>query len=299
MSEVPVISVIITTYNHESYIAQAIESVLVQKNCPSYEIIAGEDCSTDGTRLIIENYTKKDNRLRVIGHNANVGMQRNLKACIDACRGEYIAICEGDDYWIDEYKLKKQYEVLEKTPDAVMCFSDVNLLLEDGTITEHFENKQEVLPEVITSKELILFNCPSATFSCCMYKAQVMRKVPQAFFQNKDAFDLLFNLYTLEYGVGIFLKDVCVNYRITSQGLWSRKSDKEKRNETAKSMCEYNSIFDYKYDEYFKDIIIRTLGGNTDNKAAERKQFRELFAVKVPCPGKRVLKISVQGGRKV
>jgi len=296
--ENPVISVIITTYNHEAYIAQAIESVLGQKSCPSYEIIIGEDCSTDGTRLIVENYAKKDNRLRIIGHNANIGMQRNLKACIDDCRGQFIAVCEGDDYWIDEYKLKKQYEALQKNKDAVMCFSDINLLFEDGTVTEHFINKREILPEVITSKEIILFNGPSATFSCCMYTAQAVRKIPQTFFERKDVFDLLFNLYVLEYGVGIFLKTTCVNYRITGQGLWSRKSDKEKRNETAKSMCEYNKEFNYRYDEYFRDITIRTLGGNTGENAVKKEQFREILAVKFPWPGKRVLKISVQGGRK-
>jgi glycosyltransferase involved in cell wall biosynthesis len=295
--DTPVISVIITTYNHEKYIAQAIESVLAQKNCPSYEIIIGEDCSTDGTRLIIENYAKKDNRLRIVEHNANVGMQRNLKACIDVCRGQYIAVCEGDDYWIDEYKLKKQYEALEKNPSAVMCFSDINLLFENGTTTKHFENKQEILPEVITSKEIILFNGPSATFSCCMYKALAAASVPQTFFERKDTFDLLFNLYTLEHGTGIFLKEVCVNYRITSGGIWSKKSDKEKRNETARSMCVYNQEFDYKYDDYFRNITIRTLGGNIGD-TVKREQFREIFAVKIPCPGKRILKISIQGGRR-
>jgi glycosyltransferase involved in cell wall biosynthesis len=296
--DTPVISVIITTYNHESYIAQAIESALIQKDCPAYEIIIGEDCSTDDTRFIVENYARKYNRLRIIEHNANVGMQKNLKACIDICCGKYIAVCEGDDYWIDKYKLKKQYEALEKNPNAVMCFSDINLLFEDSTTTKHFENKQKILPDIITSKEIILFNGPSATFSCCMYTAHAVSSVPQSYFERKDAFDMLFNLYILEHGICVFLKDVCVNYKITSQGLWSKKSDQEKRNETVKAMCIYNHEFHYKYDEYFRNSIIQSLGGNINENVVKKQQFREIFAVKVPLPGKRVLKISIHGGRK-
>ena len=294
----PVISVIITTYNHESYIAQAIGSVLAQRECPSCEIIIGEDCSTDNTRLVIEAFAKKDKRIRVLNHNPNIGLQQNLKACIDVCRGQYIAICEGDDIWIDECKLNKQYEILKNNASAVMCFSDINLLFEDGTTSNHYEDIKKSLPGEITAKEVIIYNGLSATFSCCMYTAQVVETVPQSFFEKREGFDFLFNLYVLEHGCGIFLKDICVNYRIHRHGLWSGKSIDEKINETVKSLCAYNKEFNYKYNVYFKECIISCLSVNLEVKAIKKEPFRELFSISIPWPKQRILKISIQGGRK-
>jgi glycosyltransferase involved in cell wall biosynthesis len=286
--QTPLISVIITTYNHEKYIVQAVESVLAQREC-NYELIIGEDCSTDRTRLLIESLLGKSEKIRLLRHDVNLGTQQNLKTCFDCSKGKYIAILEGDDYWIDEYKLKSQYEALEKNPNAVMCFSDINLLFDDGSTTKHFENKQTILPEIITTKEIIINTSPTATFSCCMYTAEVVKKVPDIFFQNKDAFDFLFNLYVLEYCISVFLKKICVNYRQTSQGLWSRKSDREKKNEFIQCMSTYNKLFYYKYDEYFNNTIFRLLAGN-EAIIEKTDKFREIFSVKAPWFGKRALK---------
>jgi len=131
----PIISVNMITYNHEPYISQAIECVLKQKTDFPFELVIGEDCSTDGTRKIVMDYAKNyPDIIRVISSEKNVGAANNSKRTIQACRGKYIAWCEGDDYWHNPDKLQKQAEYLENNPECDLIFADCNC--EDITTKE-------------------------------------------------------------------------------------------------------------------------------------------------------------------
>jgi glycosyltransferase involved in cell wall biosynthesis len=128
----PVVSVRTSTYNHGPYIKECIEGVLMQKTTFPVEYIIGEDYSTDETRAIVFEYAKKyPDRIRVITADYNVGAKANGRRCVRACRGKYIALCEGDDYWIDPYKLQKQVDFLEKNPEYGMCYAKAKLYLQD------------------------------------------------------------------------------------------------------------------------------------------------------------------------
>ena len=120
----PVVSVQMCTYNHEPYIRQAIEGVMMQKTDFEFELVIGEDCSQDKTREICFEYQKKHpDKIRVLWWRENVsklgGNSRRVQA---HCRGEFIAFCEGDDYWIDPLKLQKQVDVMRKYPNVGFCF---------------------------------------------------------------------------------------------------------------------------------------------------------------------------------
>ncbi len=118
-SEVTV-SVMVTTYNQDLYIGQALEGILSQKVTFPYEIIIGDDCSTDQTGKIIEQYQLKyPNIIRAVRYRRNVGEKKNTSRLLKLCRGKYIAVCEGDDYWIDVTKLKSQVDFLEKNPQYI------------------------------------------------------------------------------------------------------------------------------------------------------------------------------------
>lgn len=120
----PVISVCMTTYNHGAYLAKAIESVLMQKCSFPYEIVLGEDCSTDNTPSICLEYQKAHpDIIRIITSQSNVGMKQNYRRTIEACRGKYIAICDGDDWWIYDRKLEEQALYLETHEQTGMCFT--------------------------------------------------------------------------------------------------------------------------------------------------------------------------------
>lgn len=119
----PLVSVCMTTYNHERYIAQAIESVLRQQTDFAVEVVVGEDCSTDNTLAICREYEAKyPDRVRVIVSERNIGMYANYRRTIEACRGEYVAMCDGDDWFSDPNKLQLQVDKL-RAEGAAMCYT--------------------------------------------------------------------------------------------------------------------------------------------------------------------------------
>jgi glycosyltransferase involved in cell wall biosynthesis len=127
----PLVSIRTSTYNHGPYIKECIEGVLMQKTTFPVEYIIGEDYSADETRSIVFEYAEKyPDRIRVITADYNVGAKANGRRCVRACRGKYMAICEGDDYWIDPYKLQKQVDFLEKNPEYGMCYAKVRVYIQ-------------------------------------------------------------------------------------------------------------------------------------------------------------------------
>ena len=129
----PLVSVCMTTYNHEKFISQAIESVLCQRTTFGVEVVIGEDCSTDNTLAICRQYEAQyPDRVRIIASEHNIGMHANYRRTIEACRGKYIAMCDGDDWFTDENKLQIQVEQLENS-GAAMCYTRSERRGEDGS----------------------------------------------------------------------------------------------------------------------------------------------------------------------
>ncbi len=120
------VSVAMITYNHERFIAQAIESVLMQETAFEYEIVIGEDCSTDLTREIVVDFQKRfPNKIRLLLPESNIGAHKNLSQTLAACGGQYVALLEGDDYWTSPEKLQKQADFLDSHLDCSLCFHPV------------------------------------------------------------------------------------------------------------------------------------------------------------------------------
>lgn len=118
----PLVSICCVTYNHANFIAQAINGFVMQKTNFEFEIVIGDDCSTDGTYNNIEPFLKKyPGLIRVVRPPKNMGAHHNMISTTRACKGKYIAFCEGDDYWTDTYKLQKQADFLENNPDYIIC----------------------------------------------------------------------------------------------------------------------------------------------------------------------------------
>jgi len=112
------VSICMITYNHESYIAQAIEGVLMQQTNFQIELVIGDDCSTDNTFRICQTYKDQyQSKIKLLSQKKNLGVRNNFLNTIHNCEGKYIALCEGDDYWIDVLKLQKQVLFLEKNYD--------------------------------------------------------------------------------------------------------------------------------------------------------------------------------------
>ena len=125
MNAAPKVSVMMLTYNHEKYIDEAIRGVVLQKFSQPFELIIGDDCSTDNTLRICRDWQRRyPHVIKIIEREKNVGVHRNLMETLAACTGEYLAKCEGDDYWTDPLKLQKQVDFMEANPEYSVCFHD-------------------------------------------------------------------------------------------------------------------------------------------------------------------------------
>lgn len=132
------ISIIMLAYNHERFIAKALEGVLMQDIPCDYELIIGEDCSTDGTRFIIDKYRQTfGSKIKLLYRKKNLGMARNMIDCLEYASGEYIAFLEGDDFWTDSSKLWKQVQFLEEHADYVAAAHNWKIV----NLKEHFIRK--------------------------------------------------------------------------------------------------------------------------------------------------------------
>ena len=148
------VSVCVPTYQHEAYIAQMLDGALAQQTNFSYEIVIGDDGSTDRAPAIIQAYADKyPDKFRAYLHPENLGPQEprefagrnNVLHLLKACRGEYVALCEGDDYWTDPHKLQKQVDFLDAHPDFSICHHNVRVVYEDGS-SEHLFNAPDQKP---------------------------------------------------------------------------------------------------------------------------------------------------------
>ena len=144
----PLVSIIIITYNQENFISQCIDSIIKQVTDFPLEVIIGDDCSSDNTWQIIQDYMQhypeiiKGNRSK-----SNLGLVKNYFQTINLCKGKYIGQCAGDDYWNDKFKIQKQVEFLECNQDYGMIHTDSDVLFEStGTIVKRYNlhNKWDI-----------------------------------------------------------------------------------------------------------------------------------------------------------
>lgn len=127
------VSVAMITYNHEKFIRKALDSVLEQKSNFEFEIVIGDDCSPDGTSMILKEYKKRyPEKIKIFLNNENVGPTRNVYNVLSECKGKYVAILEGDDYWCDENKLSKQVSYLEEHREIPAVFGTIKWIDEEG-----------------------------------------------------------------------------------------------------------------------------------------------------------------------
>jgi glycosyltransferase involved in cell wall biosynthesis len=158
------VSVHMITYNHEEYIAQAIDGVLMQKADFRYELVIGEDCSTDSTRDICEKYANRNPEIiRLLPSESNLGMMQNAFRTTEACNGKYIALCEGDDYWTDIDKLQKQVDFMEENPEYSLTFGNAEILDLTGGYHKSGLYIKETEARTYLPSEIITLGLPTLT----------------------------------------------------------------------------------------------------------------------------------------
>ena len=135
----PLVSVCVTTYNHEPYLAKALDAILAQQCEFGVEIVLGEDCSSDNTLAICRDYAERyPETINLITSAENVGWRRNYRRCVEAARGKYIAFCDGDDYWCDENRLAEQVALMKQNPNVGLCYTLAERRDAEGALVGHF-----------------------------------------------------------------------------------------------------------------------------------------------------------------
>lgn len=209
----PLVTVRIVTYNHERYICQAIESVMAQRTNFEYELVIGEDASSDRTRVICFELQKKyPEKIRVLWSEENMYAVNGNAIRTDAhCRGEYMALLEGDDYWTDQYKLQKQIDLIRKT-GAVGCMAWRKDLLPDG----RFVSADSETKPFLEHEDLFSHYYHTSTY---VYKRSVVEAVLKKYPEITEWYDTQMAHCVREEGRICLLPEEVSVYRRTGFGI--------------------------------------------------------------------------------
>lgn len=209
------LSVFIVTYNQERYIRQCLESVVAQKFNFDYEVIIGDDCSTDGTGAICDELAAKYPQIQVYHHPKNKGLLGNWEFVMNHCQGDYIAIVEGDDYWIDEYKLQTQVDYLDAHSDCAFTFTSANIQIEPGGHVGEEQSLKSIREGKYTADDFV------GKPLCVLSSTVVCRNVLQPMHYDKRLlyadFYTFMRLFEQGYGYG-FSKQMST-YRVHASNL--------------------------------------------------------------------------------
>lgn len=220
------VSVCMITYNHELFVKQAIEGVLMQKVNFPIELVIGEDSSTDSTQKICEDYAQKYRGIiKLLPSEKNLGMMPNFISTLQACTGKYIALCEGDDYWTDPYKLQQQVDFLELNPDYALCFHDV-MILKDGELLDDYITRR--VPEETDILELTKGNYLHT--SSVVFKNGLFGNLPEQFLKAPVG-DYFLHMLNARYGKIKKIRKVMAVYRTHPGSIHSNKPQSQKNDE--------------------------------------------------------------------
>lgn len=222
-----ILTVIMVTYSHDAYIAEAIESILMQEVSFSVELIIADDCSPDGTSEIVMRYINthpKGSWINYIRQEENMGMMHNLLFALKKANGKYIALCDGDDYWTVPFKLQKQVDFLEANEEYAVCAHDTLVKYEN-------QDKQEILfsnfpahpfknekRNIYTFKDALtamLFHTSSIVMKNPRINAQLFNK----YFANVFYGDHILMLIGASMGKLYVFDEIMSVYRINSGGV--------------------------------------------------------------------------------
>ena len=255
-SPLPMVSVSLICYNQKNYIRQALDSALMQETTFEYEIVLSDDKSTDGTELICQEYADKyPNKIRLISREHNIGAVRNYLENYLHCTGKYVAFLEGDDFWIDRYKLQKQVDFLESNPDYVICCSNVERVDEQGNYCGTYLNVEAAsIKETSTLHDLCREDIISTPSN--MLRNHLIKQIPDWMYDLKGC-DWAFDLLNAQFGKIKFIFENLAAYRVTSSGIWSKYSEQEQLDIAAKMVSTLMDKFDRQYQADFQIYLNR------------------------------------------
>lgn len=255
MNEIKV-SICCLVYNHEKYLRKCLDGFVMQKTNFAYEVIIHDDASTDRSADIIREYEKEyPDIIKPIYQTENqysLGIKIGDNFVYPVAQGKYIALCEGDDYWCDEEKLQKQFDEMEKNPQAVLCTAKVRCVEENGEWMDLCFPRKKILEKNISSdtmmKLMVEHNSYPFQTSSYFYKKDVriqMLKEKPKFVTAANVGDVPLLLYMATKGEIVYIDSIMSCYRIGSVDSWNKKNNsKNKKILQAEIMIATYILFD-------------------------------------------------------
>ncbi len=283
------VTVCCITYNHEHLIRQALDSFLMQKTNFKFQVFVGEDCGPDGTADIIREYAAKYPDIIIpFIREQNMGAQTNLVDMCNRANSPYIAFCEGDDFWIDEYKLQKQYDYMQAHEDIRMCYTKTEILAPEdwhlNSYYKHEKNGKMIIPQCTPGfvekpyyrADDFVRVFPNHT-SSAFYRWNYDLDIPDWYFQGLIG-DTPMTIMQMGMGKAVYLPDVTSVYRRSDVGVFMNKSHMD---HFAKTRLDYvrllrglRSFYAQYYNRAFDDIFRYRIVKEIANYLSSAKEYR-------------------------
>ena len=288
-TSIPLVSVILSTYNHKDYIKQCLDSILLQEANFDFEIVIGEDESVDGTREICLEYAERfpekirlflRKREDVIFINGRPTGRFNVIANLKAAKGNYIAICEGDDYWTDPYKLQKQVNFMEKNKNCSLCHHS-QLKLFGKNLIEDERSKELNDGDINDASDLFSFKVHPQTRTILFRNCLTAEDLKGDFLMQAIYGDFAICFLLAKYGQIGYLNENMAVYRIHEQGYAAKSLKKNEdyfisRLKLVEIWCKAFVFLNCNKSSFKKGILILYSSGV--NKIGRRRSFRNVLA---------------------
>lgn len=275
----PLVSVLLITYNQQDYIAQAIESVLMQKVNFPYEIIIGEDLGPDNTRAICENYAAKYDFIHVLPRTKNLGVAGNWCDCVQHAQGKYIFMLDGDDYWTAPNKMQMQVDFMELHEKCIICHTDVQIFsMHSGKLRS---SKKSNVPEGMIQHDVLVGREQVTSSTMCLRTELVKKHIPFDMFVDDDfpCEDWPAIVILAAYGEIYYIPQATTVYRVGQPSVTHQVNyDKIRRYwQRSKHMTEciytlFPALGEFQdgpyYDTYVNNSLLNAAYENNDFKSA-------------------------------
>ncbi|APA83383.1 glycosyltransferase family 2 protein [Francisella tularensis] len=255
----PLVSICCITYNHEKYIKQALDGFLMQETNFPFEIIVRDDASTDKTAEVIREYEKRyPNIIKPIYEKENTyskGVKPSL-VCFNKAMGDYIALCEGDDYWTDPKKLQIQIESMKKYADVKISFHKA--------YKEQGEKKQYICDykktRVFQLNDVLFGDGGFMPTASIVFLKECIKDFPEWFYSKAPVGDYFIQIFCSKKGGALYIDKAMSVYRVGHQGSWSQNNDNFYkqfllRRRINNCLRYLNKSWDYEYTKEIKKTI--------------------------------------------
>jgi len=267
--ESPVVSICCTTYNHARYVVDALEGFLIQETDFPFEILIHDDASTDGTADVIKRYeVEYPQIIKSISQEENQysrGVKPNLAFNFSRAKGEYIALCEGDDYWVSPEKLQIQVNRMRKNPDCSLSFhrSKIDQSYDLGVKEELTRNFG--VEGVLDLKGLFFEGGSSASTASMLFRANILNEIPR-FYEISPVGDMPLKLMCSMQGGIYYLPEIMSVRRLGVPGSWNIRTRLNKAaqfsylNSMVAMLDEFDRYTDYAWSlEVQRELVVYTI----------------------------------------